>query len=57
MPDTNTRLWIKFNETNAILKHYERNNVIGKSRIYAEANFFRAAQAVWSQAFAPLRQV
>lgn len=42
------KAWIRYHEANAILKHYERHNVVGKSRIFAEADYFRAAASLWT---------
>ena len=51
MCDELTKLWIRFREKESILKYYERKNLCTKERIFAEADFFRAGQAIWSYRF------
>ena len=43
-------MWVRYHRANAVLQHYERRNVIGRSRIFAEAEFLRASQALWRRA-------
>ena len=46
-----TRLWIEFREKEAILKYYERVNLVSKERIFAEADYFRAAEKIYNYTF------
>ncbi len=46
-----TRLWIEFREKEAILKYYERVNLVSKERIFAEADYFRAAEKIYKYTF------
>ena len=39
-----TLLWIEYRHRESILKYYERKNLVGKERIFAEADMYRAAQ-------------
>lgn len=43
-------MWVRYHRANVVLQHYERRNVIGRSRIFAEAEFLRASQALWRRA-------
>ena len=45
------KLWIRYREKEAILKYYEGKKIGTKERIFAEADFFRAGQAIWSYVF------
>ena len=44
-------LWVDFRKKEAVLKHYERMNLISKERIFAEADYFRAIEKIYNYTF------
>ena len=48
--------WIRLRETHAKLSHYRRMNIVSKDLIFAEADFFRAASAIWKCTFNSLEK-
>lgn len=46
-----TNLWVNLRKKEAILRHYERQNVYSKDRIFAEADFLRAVIDVYNESF------
>ena len=49
-PEEERAMWVRYHRANAVLQHYERRDVIGRSRIFAEAEFLRASQDLWRRA-------
>ena len=45
------QLWIDFRKKEAVLKYYERMNLISKERIFAEADYFRAVEKIYNYTF------
>lgn len=45
------QLWVDFREKEAVLKYYERMNLISRERIFAEADYFRAVEKIYNDTF------
>tara|TARA_B110000008_G_C16797849_1_gene495389 strand:- start:71 stop:271 length:201 start_codon:yes stop_codon:yes gene_type:complete len=49
--------WIRLRKAHAKLTHYRRMNIVSKDLIFAEADFFRAASAIWKCTFDSLDKI
>ena len=49
-----THVWVRFREREALLRHYERHTCTGRSRVFAEADMYRACEDVWTHTFRAL---